>query len=57
MYRDNSPWDVTKTGIFVHIQQIGKKFFRKKTLNLYVFLSVMQLFVFVLPDESGVRIG
>lgn len=25
MYRDNSPWEMTKTGIFVDIQQIGKK--------------------------------
>nr|XP_034335850.1 neuronal acetylcholine receptor subunit beta-3-like isoform X2 [Crassostrea gigas] len=72
MYRDNGPWNMTNTGIIVFTQHIGNKSFEisefkiqmKRRPGTYILqispifvLSFMQVLVFVLPDESGERIG
>lgn len=70
MYKDNGPWRMTNASF--SIQQFGNKSYEILKLEIQVkrrpgtymwhvspifVLSVMQLFVFFLPDESGERIG
>lgn len=72
MYIDNGPWNMTNTGISVSTKHIGNKSFEISNLNIQMkrrpgtymwqispifVLSSMQVLVFVLPDESGERIG
>lgn len=72
LYKDNGPWNMTNTGISVRTQHIGNKSFEISDLKIQMkrrpgtymwqispifILSFMQVLVFVLPDESGERIG
>lgn len=72
MYISNEGWNITSTGIFVRIGLVGKESFEILKLEIHMkripgafmwylspmfVLSVMQILVFSLPQDSGERVG
>lgn len=72
MYKDTGPWDTTGTGIFLYSQQFDNtsieilqlEIAMKRRSEILIWLispilviTVMKLFVFLLPDDSGERVG